>query len=112
MATNKANNIEQFVTKYFDVIRKLCPYWPRVDNQKCEIEVQRCLLMQLTEQGELKDHITQQGDCKPKSSDKAFRRAVTVAFNYGQKVSASERLRARACVRDEFLCRRWPTTRC
>jgi len=109
VAFNKANNVEQFVTKYWDVIKKLCPYWPRKDNEDCEFEAKTCLLEQLTKQGELKDHITLEEKCKPKGSKKSYRNAIQVAENYGQKMANYALLKEREvktlCHNDDDPCK-------
>ena len=83
-AHNHANNVEQFVTKYFDVIMKSCPYWPRSDYYSCETVVMACLLEEVTKLGELKDHITLKQKCKP---GKKAKNAADVASNYAIRMA-------------------------
>merc|ERR1719378_127036 len=62
IAHNKSNNLRELIDRKLHRAQKLCPYWPRRAYAQCTEDIVRCLLVRMSEEGELSDHLDLRGD--------------------------------------------------
>merc|ERR1712146_390882 len=106
IAHNKSNNLRELIDRKLRRAQKLCPYWPRRDYAQCTEDIVRCLLVRMSEEGELSDHLDLRGgdDCDG-DFDSANDDAEGQSRDIFLEALKLERSAKRECHNDDDACK-------